>query len=59
MLLWNESPCSLVDFYHLFESTVCISQNIFYRGLMFLKNMLCVYQTVNHQMPEDTDFQKL
>jgi hypothetical protein len=62
MLLWNETPCSLVDFYHLFESTACMSQYIFChqdRGLMFLTNVLCVYQTANHHMPEDSDFQKL
>lgn len=62
MLLWNETPCGLVDFYHLFESTACVSQNIFClqdRGLMFLKNMLCVYQTANPHMPEDSDFQNL
>jgi len=62
MLLWNETPYSLVGFYHLSESTARISQNIFClqdRGLMLLKNMLCVYQTANHHMPEDSHFQKL
>jgi hypothetical protein len=62
ILLWNETPCSLVDLYQFFGSTACISQNIFCledKHIIFLKKMLCVYQTANHHIPEDSDFQKL